>query len=315
MNRFGFPAKQFSIGKWLPGPLLFLLFCGTPPILAQTESSVTPARDGNDRRKPPALADVTQAVGQAIRVLDGATLLLKDGRIIRLIGLLPPSLNNHDYYAEEAKQVLETLVAGKQLDIWMEKENAGIGHHDASGRVLAYVYLRADGLFLNRELLRRGTSFYFSQHYTQKKFDFLGDQYYARKNHLGVWTQAKESPEETAERQGKPFQEEFFAFDYDSPDKPLPTDVALEIDPEKRINAETISRPENLGITGTDNSYFYRRPQAQEPPSPVYVWVNPYPVHSRNSRWYRSVPPPPVTIVTPVPQPPPPSNSTVTRRQ
>jgi len=85
-------------------------------------------------------------------VFDGDTLLLSDGRVVRLIGVDAPELETGAGQAV-AGQVLR-LVKGKQVRLELDPA-AGV---DPAGRTLAYVFLvdpiTGAELFLNAELLR-----------------------------------------------------------------------------------------------------------------------------------------------------------------
>ena len=82
----------------------------------------------------------------AARVIDGATLLLKDERVLRLVDIDVPSRGAH---AAEAKEALAALIDGQALSV----KFAG-NASDRQGRVLAELY--AGELWVQGELLRRG---------------------------------------------------------------------------------------------------------------------------------------------------------------
>lgn len=88
-------------------------------------------------------------------VADGATLLLEDGRSLRLAGIEPaaPPMGaepgEHWPLAEAAAKALAELTLGQRLTI------QGEARTDRHGRLLAHV-MRGDGLWLQGELLARG---------------------------------------------------------------------------------------------------------------------------------------------------------------
>ncbi len=105
------------------------------------------------------------------QVLDGDTLDLEDGRIVRMIGVDCVDFHTPDqnerragylgisqphYYdhATKAKDFVEGAVKGRQIQLAMDPELDPNLNQDNMGRIQAYVY--ADGKFLNAELLRRG---------------------------------------------------------------------------------------------------------------------------------------------------------------
>ncbi len=94
---------------------------------------------------PPDLVPAGQ--GQATEILDGYSLRLKDGRIIRLAGLALPALG----FEKAAKERLAELAGRGELRI-AHDPGAGMDRH---GRLLAHLE-RDDGLWLQEELLRAG---------------------------------------------------------------------------------------------------------------------------------------------------------------
>lgn len=88
--------------------------------------------------------------------VDGDTVLLADGREVRLVGLQAPKLalgrrNFKDWpLAEESKRAVTALTVGQGVTL-----RHGGANRDRHGRVLAHLY-RADGLWVQGEMLRRG---------------------------------------------------------------------------------------------------------------------------------------------------------------
>jgi len=112
-------------------------------------------------------------------VIDGDTIILSDGRRVRLIGINTPE--HGMYFYEEAKEALEMIVLGKK--VFLEKD---VSEKDQYGRLLRYVYL--GDLFVNMEMVKRG----FANVYTYPpdvKYmnEFLEAERYARENNLGLW--------------------------------------------------------------------------------------------------------------------------------
>jgi micrococcal nuclease len=87
-------------------------------------------------------------------VADGDTIVLKDGRRVRYIGIDTPEVAHEDRPAEPmgeaAKSFNRKLVWERRIRLEMDRDRK-----DRYGRILAYV-VREDGLFVNAELLRRG---------------------------------------------------------------------------------------------------------------------------------------------------------------
>ncbi|WP_247877262.1 thermonuclease family protein [Azospirillum brasilense] len=92
---------------------------------------------------------------RAAAATDGATLLLEDGRSLRLAGIEPaaPPMaaepGDHWPLAEAARRALAELAVGQRLTV------RGEARTDRHGRLLAQVE-RGDGLWLQGELLARG---------------------------------------------------------------------------------------------------------------------------------------------------------------
>jgi endonuclease YncB( thermonuclease family) len=88
--------------------------------------------------------------------VDGDTVLLADGREVRLVGLQAPKLalgrkNFKDWpLAEDSKRAVAALVVGQRVTL-----RHGGANRDRHGRVLAHLY-RADGLWVQGEMLRQG---------------------------------------------------------------------------------------------------------------------------------------------------------------
>lgn len=91
---------------------------------------------------------------QVRRALDGDSLLLADGRQVRLIGINAPELGRDDKpeqpLARSARTLLANLAAGQSVALEFEAEP-----HDRYGRVLAHVRL-PDGRDVAEVLLRHG---------------------------------------------------------------------------------------------------------------------------------------------------------------
>ncbi len=92
------------------------------------------------------------------RVVDGDTVVVRiDGRRerVRYIGIDTPESVKPDTpvqcYAEAASHENDRLVGGRAVRLTFDREP-----RDVYGRLLAYVYRASDGLFVNRDLVRRG---------------------------------------------------------------------------------------------------------------------------------------------------------------
>ncbi|HJV08386.1 MAG TPA: thermonuclease family protein, partial [Acidimicrobiales bacterium] len=105
----------------------------------------------------PATATLPAGVDvEVIRVVDGDTLLVTGGERVRLIGVDTPETVDEDRpvgcFGKEASTFTASVVPpGTAVRLVGDAEQ-----RDRFGRLLAYVYRQADGLFVNAELLRRG---------------------------------------------------------------------------------------------------------------------------------------------------------------
>jgi micrococcal nuclease len=94
--------------------------------------------------------------GRAVEIVDGDTLLLEDGRQVRLVGIQAPKLplgrpNFRKWpLADEAKEALAALALGKTLTL-----SYGGRRTDRYRRLLAHLHA-ADGTWIQGEMLRRG---------------------------------------------------------------------------------------------------------------------------------------------------------------
>lgn len=114
------------------------------------------------------------------RVIDGDTLVLTNGQIIRLKGINTPEKSMP--YDIPAKELLIKLVNNKSIQI----ESHGTGKY---GRTLAY--LSRDGKSINKEILKQGLATLFYYEKDKNYEEFKEAEKSARLNQLGLW---KKSP-------------------------------------------------------------------------------------------------------------------------
>ncbi|MBM3119721.1 MAG: thermonuclease family protein [Chloroflexi bacterium] len=81
------------------------------------------------------------------QIIDGDTVVIKDGRYVRYIGVDAPEKG--EFYYAEAKQMNEELVAGKKVRL--ERD---VSDSDKYGRLLRYVYI--GDTFVNAEMVKQG---------------------------------------------------------------------------------------------------------------------------------------------------------------
>ena len=129
--------------------------------------------------------------GVVREVIDGDTLVLADGRQVRLVGIQAPKLalgrpNFADWpLAAEARAELEKLALGKTLTL-----SFGGAREDRHGRVLAHLHDPA-GLWLQGEMLRRGLARVYSfPDNVARVPDMLALEDAARRDRRGIWALA-----------------------------------------------------------------------------------------------------------------------------
>ncbi|MDD5166876.1 MAG: thermonuclease family protein [Candidatus Omnitrophica bacterium] len=138
------------------------------------------------------------------RVVDGDTLLLESGERVRLIGIDTPEMHESDkLYRDSQKTKVVTsaikklgkrayeftkkLAEGKRVSLEFDLEK-----HDRYKRLLAYVFLKEDGTFLNAEIVKQGYASLLTIPPNVKYQDvFLKLYQEARANKRGLWGDGK----------------------------------------------------------------------------------------------------------------------------
>jgi micrococcal nuclease len=122
---------------------------------------------------------------KVIRVVDGDTVVLSDGRTIRYIGVDTPERGRPFY--EAAKNFNRKLVQGKVMELEFDIER-----YDRYGRLLAYVFVRdARGkrIFVNAELVSNGFAKVYTKPPNVRYADlFVRLQEDAREKRRGLWS-------------------------------------------------------------------------------------------------------------------------------
>jgi endonuclease YncB( thermonuclease family) len=126
---------------------------------------------------------------RVISVVDGDTVVLTDGRQVRLVGIQAPKLalgraNFKDWpLADEAKRAVEEWVLDQDVHLYFVP-----APQDRHGRVLAHVTRRADGLWLQGELLKRGLArVYTFPDNRVLAAELLAFERQARSAQVGIW--------------------------------------------------------------------------------------------------------------------------------
>ena len=115
------------------------------------------------------------------RVIDGDTIELANGQIVRFVGVNAP--NNGEPLEEEATEANVKLVAGKTVTLEYDTYTS-----DRFGRVLAYAII--DGRNVAVELARKGlvkVTIYKDRRKLKYQDELLDAQAEAKKNGKGIW--------------------------------------------------------------------------------------------------------------------------------
>ncbi len=116
---------------------------------------------------------------KVIRVIDGDTFELENGKIVRLLGINAPEKGQKCF--EEARERLKELVEGKIVRL--EKD---IQNKDKYGRFLRYVFVNKT--FVNLLLVKEGYAFTYLINSNKYKNELLEAEKYARENKIGcLW--------------------------------------------------------------------------------------------------------------------------------
>ena len=123
-----------------------------------------------------------------VAVVDGDTVLLEDGREVRLVGIQAPKLplgrkNFAEWpVADQARTELESLVQGRVVSLFYGGEQV-----DRHGRQLAHLATE-DGLWVQGEMLRRGLARVYSFADNRSLVgQMLAEEKAARDDRLGIW--------------------------------------------------------------------------------------------------------------------------------
>ena len=134
------------------------------------------------------------------RVVDGDTLELQDKERVRLIGIDTPEMHESKKLRRDAQytnQDISTIQKlGRQSYEFTKKLTEGkrvslefdVDRRDRYGRLLAYVYLKGDGTFVNAEIVKQGYASLMTFPPNVKYADlFLKLYREARENRRGLW--------------------------------------------------------------------------------------------------------------------------------
>ncbi len=151
------------------------------------EQSNTGAETVNESAPPLApKVDIPVGTYTVTSVVDGDTLKVSSGKVVRLIGIDSPE-NGAPYYAE-AKNKLTELVLNKQIRF--EKD---VSETDRYGRLLWYLWV--GDLFVNLEMVRQGYAVAYTYPPDVKHSEeFVAAEKEARDNKRGLWATTAPAP-------------------------------------------------------------------------------------------------------------------------
>jgi len=127
------------------------------------------------------------------KILDGDTIQLETGEVVRYIGVDAPELylkeGGSEFFAREAAKYNKKLVLLKKVRLEYDAEKK-----DRSGRILAYVYVK--NVFVNAELVKNGYArAAIKPPNTKHKETFLDLQKKAMEEEKGLWQERKRDTE------------------------------------------------------------------------------------------------------------------------
>jgi endonuclease YncB( thermonuclease family) len=181
----------FTKINWLPklarvsGVIVGLYFILNTLIVSGLLPKKTPSVLPQSQLSPTAMPTTQLSPTKVIRVIDGDTIVLQNGKTVRYIGIDTPEIKskNSACYAQEAKSANERLVLDKMVRL--EKD---VSETDKYQRLLRYVYVGS--VFVNEYLVKEGYAL-LATYPPDVKYQslFQKAQDYARENNKGLWNE------------------------------------------------------------------------------------------------------------------------------
>ncbi len=127
------------------------------------------------------------------KIIDGNTIELDSGEIVKYIGTQAPELNRKEggseFYAKEAARFNKKLVFMKKVRLEFDEQKK-----DPQGRILAYVYVKKT--LINTELIKNGCAkAHIVEPNTKYKEVLLGAEKKAIDADKGIWQEKKKDTE------------------------------------------------------------------------------------------------------------------------
>ncbi len=153
-------------------------FLSSPEVAYTILGDLSKMMNQNDLRKIPEGVFPRQIVKS---VIDGDTIELESGRLVRYIGIDAPEIAFDDCFGREATEMNRALVEGREVLLSSDRSFT-----DEEGRLLLYV--RSNDLFVNDILVRDGYAFA-SAYAPDVKYsrDFFHAQREAKEARRGLW--------------------------------------------------------------------------------------------------------------------------------
>ena len=143
------------------------------------------------------------------KVIDGDTVRLKDGRLVRFIGINTPEIDHEtghsEPFAEKAREYLQTLIDAQQGSILLQYDSE---REDRHGRQLAHVFT-LDGKNIQANMLAEGLGVWITVPPNLQYLEcYRRHEHKARQNKAGVWSAQFREPRKNTSlsRQDRGFQ-------------------------------------------------------------------------------------------------------------
>jgi endonuclease YncB( thermonuclease family) len=135
----------------------------------------------------PAICGGKPAQARIIEAVDGTTLRLEDGRVVRLANVIPAMPIDGDRQdLLRAKETLAEIANGKQASLYFVSESK-----DRYGRIAAQAVLIEEKIWLESELLVRGVARVFPSANDKCMTALLQFESKARSSRTGLWNESK----------------------------------------------------------------------------------------------------------------------------